>query len=78
MSKGGDYHAGLESLIFLFEWEGATMFQLSVYAITPKLWRWEIRCGGALLTCGTAPTRAVAERTAVLKSLYVGERDWSS
>ena len=38
------------------------MYQLSVYAITPNLWRWEIRCGGALLRCGTAPTRAGAER----------------
>ena len=37
------------------------MYQLSVYAITPYLWRWEIRCGGALLRCGTAPTRAAAE-----------------
>ena len=37
------------------------MYELSVYAITPELWRWEIRCGGALLRCGTAPTRAAAE-----------------
>jgi hypothetical protein len=36
------------------------MYQLSVYAITPHLWRWEIRCGGALLRCGTTPTRAAA------------------
>jgi hypothetical protein len=28
--------------------------------ITPHLWRWEIRCGGALLRCGTAPTRVLA------------------
>jgi hypothetical protein len=33
------------------------MYELSVYPITPYLWRWEIRCGGALLRCGTAPTR---------------------
>jgi hypothetical protein len=39
----------------------ATMYQLSVYPITPDLWRWEIRCGGALLRCGTAPTRVAAE-----------------
>ena len=32
-----------------------------VYAITPNLWRWEIRRGGALLRCGTAPTRIAAE-----------------
>jgi hypothetical protein len=37
------------------------MYQVSVYAIMPNLWRWEIRCGGALLRCGTAPTRVVAE-----------------
>jgi hypothetical protein len=38
------------------------MYQLSVYPITTSLWRWEIRCGGALLRCGTAPTKAAAER----------------
>jgi hypothetical protein len=38
----------------------ATMYQLSVYSITSNLWRWEIRCGGALLRCGTAPTRGAA------------------
>ena len=37
------------------------MYQLSVYAITPNLWRWEIRSGGALLRCGTAPTQIAAE-----------------
>jgi hypothetical protein len=37
------------------------MYELSVYAITPDLWRWEIRCGGALLRCVTAPTRVAAE-----------------
>ena len=37
------------------------MYQLSVYALTTHLWRWEIRCGGALLRCGTAPTRVEAE-----------------
>jgi hypothetical protein len=37
------------------------MYQLSVYPITPDLWRWEIRCGGALLACGTAPTKLTAE-----------------
>jgi hypothetical protein len=36
------------------------MYQLSVYPITPNLWRWEIRYGGALLRCGTAPTRVAA------------------
>ncbi len=38
------------------------MYQLSVYAITPNVWRWEIRCGGALLRCGTAWTKDDAER----------------
>ena len=37
------------------------MYQISVYSITPNLWRWELRCGGALLRCGTAPTKAAAE-----------------
>jgi hypothetical protein len=41
--------------------EGATMYEISVYSITPNLWRWELRCGGALLCCGTAPSRADAE-----------------
>ncbi len=35
---------------------------VSVYAITPHLRRWEIRRGGALLRCGTGPTRVAAER----------------
>jgi hypothetical protein len=37
------------------------MYELSVYSITPNLWRWEICGGGALLRCGNAPTRAAAE-----------------
>ena len=37
------------------------MYEISVYSITPKLWRWELRCGGALLRCGTAQTKAAAE-----------------
>ena len=40
------------------------MYQVLVYAITNNLWRWEIRCGGALLRCGTAPTRVTAETDA--------------
>jgi hypothetical protein len=40
------------------------MYQLLVYPITPQLWRWEIRCGGALLRCGTAPTKVAAEKEA--------------
>jgi hypothetical protein len=30
------------------------MYEVSVYPITPSLWRWEIRCG-------TAPIRVTAE-----------------
>jgi hypothetical protein len=37
------------------------MYESSVFAITPCLWRWEIRCGGALLCCGTAATKLDAE-----------------
>jgi hypothetical protein len=40
------------------------MYELSVYRIAPGLWRWEIRCGGALLRCGTALIRAAAETAA--------------
>ena len=40
------------------------MYELTVYPITLKLWRWEIRSGGALLRCGTAATKAAAERDA--------------
>jgi hypothetical protein len=37
------------------------MYQVSVYPITPNLWRWEVRYGGALLRCGTAYTRVGAQ-----------------
>ena len=37
------------------------MYETSIYSITPNLWRWEIRCGGALLRCGITATRAAAE-----------------
>jgi hypothetical protein len=37
------------------------MYEASVYSIAANLWRWEIRCGGALFRCGTAATRAIAE-----------------
>ena len=40
------------------------MYQVFVYAIEPNLWRWELRSGGALLRCGTAPTRVAAEKAA--------------
>lgn len=44
--------------------EDVTMYQLSFYAIAMNLWRWEVRCGGALLRCGTSPTRDAAEMAA--------------
>ena len=37
------------------------MYQIQIYSITRTLWRWEVRCGGALLCCGTAHTRQAAE-----------------
>jgi hypothetical protein len=40
------------------------MYQITIYLIAPKLWRWELRCGGALLRCGTAPTNRAAEMEA--------------
>jgi hypothetical protein len=48
--------------VFRLKRRVTTMYQISVYCITPKLWRWEVRCGGALLRCGTAPTKVAAER----------------
>jgi hypothetical protein len=38
------------------------MYEIFVYPVTANLWRWEIRCGGTLLRCGTASTEAAAER----------------
>jgi hypothetical protein len=40
------------------------MYEIFVYPITPNLWRWELRCGGALLRCGTAYTKSAAEMDA--------------
>ena len=40
------------------------MYQIQIYQIVETLWRWEIRCGGALLCCGTAHTEADAENEA--------------
>ncbi len=37
------------------------MYETSIYSIAPNVWRWEIRCGGALLRCGTTSTKAAAE-----------------
>jgi hypothetical protein len=36
------------------------MYQVLIYRITLGLWRWEIRCGGALVRCGTAGSEAGA------------------
>jgi hypothetical protein len=44
--------------------EGTTMYQVYVYAIQPNMWRWELRSGRVLLRCGTALTRAAAEKAA--------------
>ena len=38
------------------------MYQISVYSITPKLWRWELRCGGDYSAAALRPTRVAAER----------------
>jgi hypothetical protein len=46
---------------FRRERSNTPMYATSIYWIAPSLWRWEIRCGGALLRCGTAPTKAAAE-----------------
>ena len=40
------------------------MYEIRIYVITAGLWRWEVRSGGALLYCGTAPTKEVAESNA--------------
>ena len=40
------------------------MYQIQIYSITRSLWRWEVRCGGALLCCGTARTKQAAENEA--------------
>ena len=37
------------------------MYQILVYRIVKDLWRWEVRCGGALLRCGTGRTRQAAQ-----------------
>ena len=40
------------------------MYEILIYAITPNLWRWEIRDSSGLLRCGTARTKRRAEREA--------------
>jgi hypothetical protein len=51
----------MERKRFRRERSNASMYTTSIYSIAPSLWRWEIRCGGALLRCGTAESRAAAE-----------------
>jgi len=51
----------MERKSFRPERSNVLMYETSIYSIAPNLWRWEIRCGGALLWCGTAGTRAIAE-----------------
>ena len=49
----------------MFPWnEPSTSYQVVIYRIASLLWRWEIRRDGdgALLLCGTAYTKATAER----------------
>jgi hypothetical protein len=36
-------------------------YEILIYPIAARLWRWEIRIAGALLRCGTARTEAAAE-----------------
>lgn len=38
------------------------MYDVTIYPVSPNLWRWEIRSGGSLLRCGTSPTRLGAEK----------------
>jgi hypothetical protein len=66
-AKQGD---GVVELIFLpfalitvpaahTHWRAA-MYEIQIYSITRALWRWEVRCGGALLCCGTAHSKGAA------------------
>jgi hypothetical protein len=38
------------------------MYRLFCYLVTPHLWRWELRCGDALLRCGTVRTWSAAQK----------------
>jgi hypothetical protein len=40
------------------------MFEVTICLIAANLWRWELRGGGVLLRCGTAPTDRAAEMAA--------------
>jgi len=40
------------------------MYRIQIYSITKHLWRWEVRCDGALLRCGTADSEQAAEKEA--------------
>jgi hypothetical protein len=41
------------------------MYEILIYPIAARLWRWEIRSNGALLRCGTARTEAASEGNAL-------------
>ena len=41
-----------------------TGYEVLVYSMTDRLWRWEIRWGGTLVRCGTSLSKAAAERDA--------------
>jgi hypothetical protein len=47
------------------------MYHACVYPITLRLWRWEIRFGRALLHCGTAATKAIAEKAAMCEFIKI-------
>jgi hypothetical protein len=46
------------------EGKETAMYEIQIYQIVEELWRWEIRCDGTLLCCGTAHSEADAENEA--------------
>ena len=44
------------------------MYEIVIYPISENLWRWEIRCGGALLRCGAAHTERDAKREVLVNA----------
>jgi hypothetical protein len=52
---------GKRESLWTAAWGDLAMYDVSVYQIVADLWRWEIRRGGVLLQCGTAPTQSAAE-----------------
>jgi hypothetical protein len=37
------------------------MYEIAIYRFTTTLWRWEVRCGGAVIRCGTAHSKIEAQ-----------------